>query len=71
MSTTQNGYTPLLTAARCGKCDVVIELLDSGADINTQSNVSLLNTIIVYTSSSQQFLVSSCMIIQSSCSLSN
>ena len=43
MSTTQDGYTPLVTAANCGKCDVVIELLDNGADINTQTNVSDAN----------------------------
>ena len=46
MSTAQNGYTPLVDAALCGKWDVVIELLHSGADINAQTNVS---PIIVYT----------------------
>ena len=40
VSTTQDGYTPLITAAYWGKCDVVIELLDDGGDINAQSNVS-------------------------------
>ena len=40
VSTTQDGYTPLITAARYGKCDVVIELQNNGADINAQSNVS-------------------------------
>ena len=40
MSTTQDGYTPLVDAALCNKCDVVIELLDNGADINAQTNVS-------------------------------
>ena len=49
MSTMQLGYTPLVTAALCGKCDVVIELLDNGADINAQTNVSPINTVIVYT----------------------
>ena len=45
MSTTQAGYTPLVTAAHCGKCDIVIELLDNGADINAQTYVS---PVIVY-----------------------
>ena len=49
MSTTQEGYTPLVTAAGCGKWDVVIELLDNGADINAQNDVSHTNTVIVYT----------------------
>ena len=49
MSTTQYGYTPLVDAAECGKCDVVIELLDNGADINAQDDVSPINTVIVYT----------------------
>ena len=48
MSTTQDGYTPLVTAAEHGKWDVVSELLDSGADINAQNNVSPTNTVIVY-----------------------
>ena len=37
---TQTGWTPLISAACRGKCDVVTELLDNGADINAQSNVS-------------------------------
>ena len=49
MSTTQFGYTPLVIAAHYGKCDVVIELLDNGADVNVQSNVSPINLVIVYT----------------------
>ena len=49
MSTTQDGYTPLVTAAEHGKCDVVFELLDKGADVNAQSNVSPINTVIVCT----------------------
>ena len=40
MSITQNGWTPVVTAARYGKCDVVLDLLDSGADVNTLDNVS-------------------------------
>ena len=41
MSITQDGWTPLITAAaRYGQCEVVIDLLDSGADINAQTNVS-------------------------------
>ena len=43
VSTTQLGYTPLISAA---KCDVVIELLDDGGDINAQSNVSHINIVI-------------------------
>ena len=38
-----------MTAAYYGKCDVVIELLDNGADINAQDNVSPINTVTVYT----------------------
>ena len=49
MSTPQKGYTPLVTAAHCGECDVVIELLDNGADVNVQTDVSPINTVIVYT----------------------
>ena len=45
ISTTQYGYTPLVTAAFYGKFDVVIELLDNGADINTQTDVSPINTV--------------------------
>ena len=48
MSTTQDGYTPLVTAANFGKCDVVIELLDNGANINAQTDVSPCNTVIMY-----------------------
>ena len=48
MSTTQFGYTTLVIAAQYGKCDVVIELLDNGADVNAQDNVSPINTVIVY-----------------------
>ena len=39
-SNTQTGYTPLITAAVYGKCDVVIELLNNGAVIDAQDNVS-------------------------------
>ena len=45
MSTTQAGYTPLVTAAWFHECDVVIELLDNGADINAQENVSPITII--------------------------
>ena len=47
MSTTQYGYTPLVTAAAFDKCDVVIELLDNGVDINAQNYVSTINTVNV------------------------
>ena len=40
---TQTGWTPLMIAAFCGECEVVMELLDSGADVNGQSNVSHIN----------------------------
>ena len=40
MSITQNGWTPLITAAASGKYDVVLDLLDSGADVNAHDNVS-------------------------------
>ena len=33
----QDGWTPLITAADFGKCDVVLDLLDSGADVNAQA----------------------------------
>ena len=49
MCTPQAGYTPLVVAAQYGKCDVVIELMDNGADVNAQTNVSPISTIIVYT----------------------
>ena len=39
ISITQRGWTPLITAARFGKCDVVLDLLDSGADVNAQDYV--------------------------------
>ena len=44
-----------MDAACCGKCDVVNELLDNGADINAQTNVSPINTanIFFFTISSQ------------------
>ena len=45
ISTTQDGYTPLVSAASYGKWDVVIELLDNGADVNAQTNVSFINTV--------------------------
>ena len=38
-STTQTRWTPLITAAWKGKRDVVIELLDNGADMDAQNNV--------------------------------
>ena len=47
LSTTQVGYTPLITAAWKGMCDVVIELLHNGADIDAQNNVSHINTVTV------------------------
>ena len=40
MSITQAGYTPLITAAVYGKCDVVSELLHEGAVVDAQNNVS-------------------------------
>ena len=40
---TQTGWTPLMTAALMGRCEVVTELLDSGADVNGQDNVSHIN----------------------------
>ena len=40
MSITQDGYTPLITAAFFGKCDVVIELLLEGGVVDAQDNVS-------------------------------
>ena len=40
MSITQNGWTPLITAAYFGKCDVVSELLLEGAVVDAQDNVS-------------------------------
>ena len=40
LSITQYGLTSLMTAALNGKCDVVLDLLDSGADVNAQDDVS-------------------------------
>ena len=40
MSITQDGYTPLIYAAWRGKCDIVLDLLESGADVNARNNVS-------------------------------
>ena len=40
MSISQNQWTPLITAAFSGACDVVLDLLDSGADVNAQDDVS-------------------------------
>ena len=40
LSITQIGWTPLITAARYGKYDVVIELLSVGSEPNAQENVS-------------------------------
>ena len=48
VSTTQIGYTPLMTAAVYGKCDVVMELLQNGAVINAQNNVSHINTVTYF-----------------------
>ena len=55
LSTSQYGFTPLITAANFGKCDVVIELLDNGAHIDAQTNVShspcdVLSILKVYVS---------------------
>ena len=47
MSTTQVGYTPLMDAAWKGMCNVVIELLHNGADIEAQTHVSHINTVTV------------------------
>ena len=49
MSITQGGYTPLITAAAFGKCDVVIELLLEGAVVDAQDNVSRYSTTHAYT----------------------
>ena len=40
LSITQAGFTPLITAAYCGKYDVVIEMLSLGSDYDAQNNVS-------------------------------
>ena len=42
---TQSGWTPLITAADSGNCDIVIELLSLGCNANVQSNVSIITTI--------------------------
>ena len=47
MSITQSGWTPLITAAYCGKYDVVLDLLDSGAEVDAQSNVCIYIIIII------------------------
>ena len=41
---TQTGWTPLMIAAVYGKCEVVTDLVENGADVNAQSNVSHINT---------------------------
>ena len=41
---TQDGWTPLMTAAWKGRYEVVVELLDDGADINAQEDVSRYKT---------------------------
>ena len=40
MHVTQTGWTPLISAAIRGHCDVVIDLLALNADVNAQNNVS-------------------------------
>ena len=40
LSITQDGWTPLITAAYYGKYDVVIELLSLGSEPDAQNNVS-------------------------------
>ena len=42
MYVTQYGYTPLISAADSGHCDVVIDLLalNADVDVNAQTNVS-------------------------------
>ena len=40
LSITQDGWTPLISAAYYGKCDVVTELLSLGGEANTQNKVS-------------------------------
>ena len=44
VSTTQTGFTPLITAAAYGRCDIVTDLIGHGAYINAQNNVSHMNT---------------------------
>ena len=48
VSTTQIGWTPLISAARYGKCDAVIELLQNGAVTDAQDNVSHINTVTYF-----------------------
>ena len=40
MSITQDGWTPLIFAAWGGRYDVVLDILDSGAEVNAHSDVS-------------------------------
>ena len=40
MYVTQDGRTPLISAAFSGHCDVVIDLLALNADVNAQTYVS-------------------------------
>ena len=40
-STTQDGWTPLITAAKWGYNDIVQELLKHGASVNIQDRVSM------------------------------
>ena len=40
MPTTQSGFTPIISAADECECEVVIELLNNGADVNAQNDVS-------------------------------
>ena len=48
VSTTQDGWTPLITAAWKGQYDVMMELLDDGADIHAQDNVSHIKTVTYF-----------------------
>jgi len=43
----ENGYTPLHWAGRCGRIKVIAELIDNKADINSQTNVFLLLTLLL------------------------
>ena len=40
MSITQDGWTPLITAAGSGNCEIVTDLLALGVDVNAQKEVS-------------------------------
>ena len=40
MPTTQDGWTPIISAAVKGECEIVIELLKNGADVNAHDYVS-------------------------------